>query len=441
MQQIGGLMNMARTAPMAARAAQQGNVGGYLSLANNANQLANMAGFGNRNVNTGLGAANNLYGLYGGIQRGGVGGTLQAANSANALANRAGFGNTAVNQGLGGVNSAYQIYNAIKNPTAENVVSGLAGANKLGGMATGNSAGLLGGAAGSALGAANAGLGIYNAIKNPNPINIASGLYDAYKLYGLANSAGLLGGGAAGAGAGAAGAGAAGEAAGTTATTLGSYAGPIGMGIAALAAIAANNTKAHSNAITQLGKQGSITNIPGSSQSAALYGNVGLGAGNDRSQGSGQFYVKNPTTGQLTWAGRNGSDLMTLIGKTMQTPGAPLDANLAGRIADAVTDPNYQTKYASTLAKYNVENPDWGGPINPSDPAFGGGETSFRYTDIDPITGAVTALQSPTNNLIPRFQQYWNELGGEKGTGSSFRDFLANTLGAGSSVTGNVWGH
>lgn len=131
-------------------------------------------------------------------------GGLSAANNVASLAAKAGYKLPgAAGQALGDANSAFQLYNAFKNPTAGNVLGGVAGAANLYKQMGGNlPAGL-----GSTLGNLGYGMGILNAFKNPSAGNVASGAYDAYKLYNALSGLGAAGGAGAAAGAGTLGAG------------------------------------------------------------------------------------------------------------------------------------------------------------------------------------------------------------------------------------------
>jgi hypothetical protein len=212
---------------------------------------------------------------------------------------------------------------------------------------------------------------------------------------------------AAGAGAvAAAGGGAASGAAAGGGAASGGISGPaatgIGLGIAALAAIAANNTQAHVNGIGTLLPGQSTVPIPGSPQSAAQDGNLALGAGNDRSQGSGQFYLKNPQTGALTWMGTNGS---TLMGKLFAKDFAKWTPEQA----------NAYTEFLSTAKS--------GDPL-PSNMSY-----------------ASAAYRKMSASDIPnRIKTYYGELGGQEGTGMSYQEFLSSAARLGITVTGNVWG-
>lgn len=120
-----------------------------------------------------------------------AGGVLGGLNQVNQLVNR--FAPGSIPQGvetaLGDANSIYGMYNAFAHPSAATALGGVAGGAHL----YNQFAPALGGTkipAGFTTGLAGVGdvAGIYNAFKNPTPGNVASGLYDARNLYGIGSN-------------------------------------------------------------------------------------------------------------------------------------------------------------------------------------------------------------------------------------------------------------
>jgi hypothetical protein len=178
-----------------------------------------------------------------------------------------------------------------------------------------------------------------------------------------------------------------------------------GAAIAAAAAIAANNTQAHNNTAGEL--------LPGQEHAQRAdgtgmiaQGNVALGAGNDRSTGSGQFFLKNPQTGEWTWTGKDGS---TLLGKLFakQFDGWSQDQ------AQAYTDFLAQSGYTGTYGQPLPEGMEYA-------------QAAYR--------------EQMSEDVPQRVQQYYSQLGGEEGTGMNYADFLKSVSQLGITVTGNVWG-
>lgn len=269
------------------------------------------------------------------------------------------------------------------------------------------------GGAGGAAGAAGAGLGAYAGLTSVADIGAAaaaSGLAANGAALGAIPAFGASTFGGAAAGAGAAGAaGAAGTGAGTAAA--GGAAAGSGMSAlaatgwgavaAAVAAIAANNTQAHVNHAGEL--------LPGQEyanrsdgRGMVAQGNLALGAGNDRSTGTGQFFLKNPQTGEWTWTGKNGSTLMgKLFAKDFQD-WTPEQANAYAQFL-AVADPGTPLPQGMEYAQ----------------PAY---------------------QEQSAQNIPERIKTYFGQLGGEQGTGMTYADFLKSAAQLGITITGNVWG-
>lgn len=254
---------------------------------------------------------------------------------------------------------------------------------------------------GAGIGGGLAGLGAIEAGANAAALGAGSGLAGAGSALYSATPALSIGSTAAGAGAaeGAAGGAAAGTGmSGLAATGWGALA-------AAVAAIAANNTKAHVNHASEpLPGQEYVNRGDGNGMIAQ--GNVALGAGNDRSTGSGQFFIKNPQTGEWTWTGKDGS---TLMGKLFAKDFEGWSQDQAKAYTDFLANQGYTGTY--------------GQPLPPG----------MEYAQ-------AAYNQQMKDNIPQRIQQYYGQLGGEQGTGMSFADFLAAASQLGITITGNVWG-
>ncbi|MFN8610709.1 MAG: hypothetical protein U0931_24425 [Vulcanimicrobiota bacterium] len=185
------------------------------------------------------------------------------------------------------------LYNALQGEGAEAVVgagqSALSlydGLNKLAG-GTGITAGSALANVGTALGAVGAGLGIVSALQDPgNIVNDLSAAYDVYKLYQAGSSlATALGGTATTAGA-----------ASTAGTAL--AATGIGAAVAVVGLAIGDLFKGHSDRIDNVPADMNTFQTPGG-QAGLQSRTVGIGAGNDRRQGSGQVFLIPQADGTL----------------------------------------------------------------------------------------------------------------------------------------------
>jgi hypothetical protein len=127
-----------------------------------------------------------------------------------------------------------------------------------------------------------------------------------------------------------------------------------------------------------------------------------LGSGDDRSQGSGQFFLTNPQTGQQTWVGADGS---TLLGQLFAK-------DFAG-----------WTKGQSDLYTNFLATAPPGTPL----------PQGMEYA-------APAYQQMSANNVPQRIKTFYDQLGGQQGVGMAYPDFLASVARLGIAVTGNKWG-
>lgn len=376
--------------PMTA-AADRGQlaVGAANTLANNqANQLAGTMQGLQMNGGTGfLGQIGNKVGSWLGNKISGAAGNLLG----DAL------GTAAPTLGLGAMPVAADVPGALSSlaagtPALPASIFGGAGA---GAAALGGGAGTLGAgytsSIGSALGAdlgagaGYAGLG-----------GVGAGALGA----GYTSSIGTALGADLGAGGGAAAAGGAGAAAGLGPLAwTGIGAGLLGAGLAI-----ANNTQGHTDAAGTLQPGQYDVKATPAGQGGVGQANLVLGVGNDRSQGSGQFFFKNPTTGALTGAGRNGTDLMTDLSRTT---------------------PNWTHQQTQDFAAWLANAPS--GAKLPADMGY--------------AQAAYNQLMGDKYGPVPdRLKTYFGQLGGQQGTGMDYTTFLQAIAGLGRTVTGNVWG-